>query len=156
MEPEFAEVYYNRGLNRRRQEYSLIGQQTYRQGLEVRRLALRQLGQLEPFSRTEFAYRQGLQMRRLALRQLGQLESWQRTESDYLQGLQVRGLAHWQLGELQETVADFSEILIREPNALAYDYRGLARLELGDKSGALADFNQALKLEPNLAEAYSH
>ena len=156
MEPEFAEVYYNRGLTRRRQEYSLTGQQEYRQGLQVRRLALRQLGQLEPFQRTELAYRQGLQMRRLARYQLGQLEPFPRTESNYLQGLQVRGLAHWQLGELQEAVADFSQILAREPNANVYDYRGLVRLELGDKWGAWADFTQALKLEPNLAEAYSH
>ena len=156
LEPEFAEVYYNRGLTQHRQEYSLTRQQQYRQGLQMRRLALRQLGQLESFSSNESDYIRGLQMRRLALRQLEQLETFPSNESAYIQGLQIRGLANWQLGELQEAVASFSQILKMEPNALAYDYRGLARLELGDKWGAVADFTQALKLKPNLGEAYCH
>ncbi len=70
------------------------------------------------------------------------------------EALLKRGQEKSQKGWQQEAIADFTEVIRRNPkNADAYLYRGKARLG-ADYQGAIADFTEAIRINPKNAEAY--
>lgn len=65
-----------------------------------------------------------------------------------------QGVYHALTGNFQAAIADFTQIILLQPdNATAYANRGLARATQGDR-GALKDFDRAIQLDPELAIAY--
>ncbi len=73
------------------------------------------------------------------------------TEPQYFE----RGVARYMLQDYTGALADFNEVIIRNPkNGEAYLYRGRCKKELKDTKSAIADFEKALKLNPESPNYY--
>jgi tetratricopeptide (TPR) repeat protein len=143
--PNYANIYYNRGVTR----YELGDKQgaiaDYNQALKI-----------NPNLAEAYANRG------VVRHDLGDKQG---AIADYTQALKInpnyadayynRGNAHKDLGDKQGAIADYTQALKINPNyAQAYYNRGIVRSELGDKQGAIADYTQAIKINPNYAQAY--
>ena len=68
-----------------------------------------------------------------------------------------RGIAYYEKREYDKAIAEFSEVIKRNPNHVdAYYNRGNAYWDKVDFDEAIADFSMAVKLEPEYAEAHGY
>lgn len=66
-----------------------------------------------------------------------------------------RGTTRYDLRDQPGAIADFTEVIAREPsNGIAYNNRGVALVDLGQIEDAKEDFSQAIALNPTLFAAY--
>jgi lipoprotein NlpI len=77
-----------------------------------------------------------------------------RLHPDFLPALQARADSYADLGRAAEAVADYSEMLRREPSGSLYIERGIAYTIAPDYEKALADFAEAIRREPDNGTAY--
>ncbi len=72
-----------------------------------------------------------------------------------LNELLIQGMEKGIQGDYQGAIADFGEVIRRNPHELeAYYNRGIAYVQMTEYQKAITDFDRAIKLDPNSAEVY--
>ena len=147
LNPQFFEIYYNRGLAK-----SALGK--YQEAIADYDKSI----EINP----QFA--EAYSNRGVAKSDLGDKNG---AIVDYDKAIEInpqlaevynnRGITRYDLGEYKDAIEDYDiAIEINPQYAKAYSNRGVAKSALGDKNAAIIDHDKAIEINPQYAEAYNN
>ena len=145
LQPDYADAYYNRGVDRDRQGDQSGAIADYTEAIR-----------LKP-DYAQAYYNRGVDRDKQG-DQSGAIADYTeaiRLDPDYAKAYYNRGIVRSKQGDQSGALADYTEAIRLKPDfAEVYYNRGFVRDNQSDQSGALADYTEAIRLKPDYISAY--